>query len=677
MTQILFFYYSAKIRVIHILCVLLSLLSYSSTAFGQDVIDPETIEYHEDHEHVDVPVFQPDLTHFIRFWRITERTGAIIPAQPDTFLTDYFNRTNVEGKGTSVAYLGNLGLPMESRVFFDREERSDFMFWDTFYGYSQTPGKFNFINTKIPYSNIAYQTAGSRMVREERLQALLALNAGKKLNFGFDVDYLYARSFYNSQASKHLEWVFFGNYISDRYQVHLFINPADYTNAENGGIENDYWITHPDQMGGASGTRNIPTNLNNVWNNVKGNQVYLNYRYNLGFQRETTKLDEEGNPIKQFVPVSSIIYTFDYKDKSKTFYTTDSAVVNKFYDYRDFFKDGRTVRDSTSYNSLSNTLGLALREGFSKWAKFDLTAFIKQDVRNFTLMDIDSVNSKANQSSTYIGGELAKPTGKILRYNAQGSLGVLGYNLGDVNLSGNIETRIPVWGDTASITGKGAIKRLSPTFYENHYRSKYFWWDNDFDKVNKVYFGGSIDIPHTNTNFSLGVENINNYIYFDFDGFPKQDDANIQILAAQLNQNFQFKALHWDNKVVYQTSSNQDVIPLPDLAAYSSLYIQFKIAKVLTVQMGANVHYWTKYYAPSYEPATQQFKLQNPKDAVKVGNYPLISGFINCHLKQTRFFIQYYNAGAQFISPPEYFSLPHYPVNPTVIKMGLSVDFLN
>jgi hypothetical protein len=328
-------------------------------------------------------------------------------------------------------------------------------------------------------------------------------------------------------------------------------------------------------------------------------------------------------------------------------------------------------------------LGLSLREGFSQWAKFDLTAFITQDIRKFTLMDTtlsnipDTVlfNSyKKNQYSTYIGGELIKRNGKILRYNAQGSFGVVGYNLGDFNLSGNIETRIPFLNDTASITAKGSIKNLAPKFYENHYHSQYFWWDNDFSKIKKVFVGGAITIPHTKTQFNLGVENVTNYIYFDEMGYPQQNTGSIQILAAGLEQNFKLGALNWNNQLVYQTSSNQDIIPLPDLSAYSSLFLQFKIAKVLTIQMGANAHYWTKYYSPTYEPATQQFKLQH---AVKIGEYPLVSGFVNCHLKQTRFFIEYYNASPMFINPPEYFSMLHYPINPTVLKLGLSIDFYN
>ena len=630
-----------------------------------------------------------DTTQKFNYWHITERTGEIIPVIPDTFLTDYFHRTNVEGLGLSIAYPGNLGFPVESRVFFEREDRSDFLFSDPLRLYSKQPDKFNFINTKIPYSNVSYQSAGSRQNKEERLQVFLAMNIDKKLNIGTSVDYLYARGFYNSQGAKHTDWVFFGNYLSDRHQAHLFINPASaHTNEENGGLQDDNYVTHPERVNSRNTqSKTFPTLIENTWNRIEGNRYFLNYRYNLGFERETSQEDEEGNKIKQFIPVSSIIYTFDYTDKKRRFYTQDSTALNNFYQYADHLNPNREKQlpsDSTSFHSIKNTFGLSLREGFSSWAKFDLTAYVTHDIRQFTLMDTTIVQDtilrfapyKANHYATFIGGELAKRTGKILRYNAQGSLGIAGYNLGDIHLSGNIETRIPFLNDTASVSATGSIKNLSPTFYENHYHSQYFWWnnDNDFGKIKKVYFGGRITIPHTRSEGSLGVENITNYIYFDETGYPKQYDGNIQVLAVNLQQNFKLGALQWDNQAVFQTSSNQEILPLPALCAYSSLFFQFAIAKVLTIQMGVNAHYWTRYYSPTYEPATQQFRLQN--DA-KIGEYPLISGFLNCHLKQTRFFLQYYNLGALFINPPEYFSIPHYPVNPPLLKLGLSVDFFN
>jgi len=629
------------------------------------------------------PTSAIDTTQRINYWNISERTGEIIPIRPDTFLTDYFNRTTVEGMGASMAYLGSLGLPLESRVFFEREDRSDFLFSDNFRAYLKRPDKFNLVNTKIPYTNVSYQSAGSMPNKEERFQTFLAINIGKKLNIGTYVDYLYARGFYNSQAAKLTDWVFFGNYLSDRHQIHLFINPASsYTNGENGGLQDDNYVTHPNYVNSRNmQSRNFPTQLGNTWNHTAGSRYYLNYRYNLGFERETQQKDSLGEAVKQFIPVSSIIYTFDYTNRNRKFYSSDSANVNQYYGHVDHLDPNREKglpSDSTSAGSLKNTFGLSLREGFSSWAKFDLTAYVMQDIRRFTLMSKTILPAQADQYSTYIGGELAKRTGKILRYNAQGSFGVLGNNLGDINLSGEIETRIPFLNDTASVSVTGYIKNLSPTYYENHYHSQYFWWDSSLVKVKKVYIGGKITIPHTKTEIGAGVENITDYIYFDATGYPAQNPGSIQVLAANLQQNFKLGGLHWDNHAVYQTSSNQDILPLPAISVYSSLYLQFVINKVLTIQSGVNVHYWTRYYSPTYEPATQQFKLQKDDGTkMKTGEYPLIGGFLNCHLKQTRFFLEYYNLGSLFISPPEYFSIPHYPVNPPVLRLGLSVDFFN
>ncbi|MDR1610112.1 MAG: putative porin, partial [Candidatus Symbiothrix sp.] len=551
--------------------ILFLLVFFPLQIFGQDTIPvPQTENEIEIAVDTLIPqdspkelhLFEPvtssiDTTQKINFWTITPQTGEMIPAIPDTILTDYFNRTNVEGMGVSVAYLGNLGLPMESRVFFEREDRSEFMFFDPFWAYAKRPDKFQFINTKVPYTNVSYQTAGSRQSKEERLQALLTVNLGKKLNLGFEVDYLYARGYYNSQAAKHTDWVFFGNYLSDRHRLHLFINPSTYANAENGGLDNDDWISHPDLMDTRpTQSQDYGTKFGNTWNYNKGQRYFLNYRYNLGFERDST-----------FIPVSSIIYTFDLTKKSHRFYSLDTTRVNTFYNDADFLnplRNNKLTDDSTSYSSLKNTFALSLREGFSNWAKFDLTAFITHEIRNFTLMDTTIVNPQDSiltfksrnerYSSAYIGGELAKRTGKILRYNAYGSFGILGVNQYDVNISGNIETRIPFLKDTASVVAKAYFKNLSPAFYENNYISRYFKWDNDFKKIRKTYLGGEINVPQTKTKLGIGVENIENYIYFDKDGYPKQYSNNIQILAATLQQNIRLGALNWNNQVVYQRS---------------------------------------------------------------------------------------------------------------------------
>jgi len=126
-----------------------------------------------------------------------------------------------------------------------------------------------------------------------------------------------------------------------------------------------------------------------------------------------------------------------------------------------------------------------------------------------------------------------------------------------------------------------------------------------------------------------------------------------------------------ENNVVYQLSSNQAVLPLPEITLYHNLYYHGLWFKVLSMQIGADVRYHTAYYAPSYMPATGQFFVQ---DKMKIGNYPVMNVYINAHLKRTRFFVQYYHVNQLFMKG-DYYSMPDYPINPATFKMGLTWNF--
>ena len=153
---------------------------------------------------------------------------------------------------------------------------------------------------------------------------------------------------------------------------------------------------------------------------------------------------------------------------------------------------------------------------------------------------------------------------------------------------------------------------------------------------------------------------------------PMQCSDNIQIISANLRQNFALGILHWDNDVTYQTCSHTDVLPLPKVSLYTNLYLRFKIAKVLKTEFGADMKYFTEYEAPDYSPVVGMFMNQNQLKKTKIGNYPLISVYANFDLKRTRFYIMYHHANQ---SDGRYFWAPGYPMNPSSIRFGLSWNF--
>ena len=653
----------------------------------------------------------------LKAYRLTPLLGEPYLAPLDTHKLNFANSTLVESHSLAVGYLTNTGSAAQTRIFSDRKEARDFIFADVYDYYITDPLNAEFYDTKVPYTHVMYTTAGGSGNKNERLKGTLTMNFGRQINVGGDLDYIYSRGHYKNNGNKLLSYRLFGSYKSDRYELHAYLNNFNFINYENGGLANDSVSTHPDEYFAGDRNMNDPKAFNirynaKAWNRVRGKQYFLTHRYNLGFEREIEgKTDSLGNQTKIFIPVSSFIHTLEYQDNRRRFRTEDNTNLNNCYlnpygEPRVFGlepciieENGRTISvvdDRTSWWNLKNTFGLSLREGFQDWAKFGLTAFITFDKRKFQLpaaipgLSYDPeygsglypdpstsdfpIKQIYDEFSTYIGAEISKRKGSILTYNARGELCVIGSDIGEFRATGNLQTKFQLFKKEATISADAYIKNVTPAFYLRHFHSRYFWWDNpDFNMTQQIYAGAKINLESTRTQLSAGVESIQNYIFINKQGMPEQKNGNLQVINARIKQDFMYRAFGWENEVAYQLSSDKSVLPLPQISLYTNMYVHFKVAKVLTVQLGANMYYNTAYYAPYYEPATQQFQIQ---DKIKVGNYPLINAYANFHLKQARFFVMGYNLGSKFIDP-NYFSLPHYPLDPFVLKMGVAVTFNN
>jgi len=341
---------------------------------------------------------------------------------------------------------------------------------------------------------------------------------------------------------------------------------------------------------------------------------------------------------------------------------------------------------------LRNTVGVSMLEGFNKYAKFGFSVYGTHEVRRYTQVTdsvtgiiynvlpdgLDRVPATVDHSATqnllWLGGQLTKQQGSLLRYNATAQFGVLGDAAGEIDITGDVTTRFRLLGDTVSIKGYGYFKNLAVPYLLQNFVSNHFIWHNDFSKTKRVRLGGELDIPFTWTNVNVGYETLNDYIYWDADGLPAQHGGAIHVLSARIRQGLHFKAFNWDNSVTLQTSSNEEVLPLPKFAVYSNLYARFIIARVLHVQLGVDCNYYTKYYAPVYNPATMTFHSQQE---MKCGDFAIMNLYANFKMKQARFFIAWTHFNQKIHSGDAYFSTPHYPLNPARLQLGVNVNFVN
>ena len=394
----------------------------------------------------------------------------------------------------------------------------------------------------------------------------------------------------------------------------------------------------------------------------------------------------------EYVPVTSFIHTMKL-DNYKRIYQAYNTPA-------DFYADnyvagpyaGDSIYDKTSHLRLQNTFAISMLEGFNKWAKAAVKAFVTSDLRRIVLPSSDSntATTSYNEHNLSVGGQLSKTEGKTLHYNVTAETWLLGEDLGQLKIDGAVDLNFPLFGDTVTLAAKGFFHRNNPTFYYRHYHSRHFWWDNtSLSKELHSRVEGLFSYRKTNTTLRVAFDEIQNYTYLAM-GYNIADDHSrkgntmevrqkggaITLLTLSLAQNFKLGPLNWENVITYQKSTDNDVLPVPDLNIYTNLYLRFKIAQVLKCDFGADGRYFTKYYAPDYSPALGQYAVQTGDNRVQTGNYPLVNIYANFHLKHTRFFVMmsHVNAGS---GNRQYFLTPHYPLNQRVFRFGLSWNFFN
>ncbi len=733
----------------------------------------------------------------VHVWTIDRRYGDITPAEVDTMQHMFHNWGFGTGRYGEFNTTGNNFTARQNRIVIDRPLTDQFIFTQPYDQVMKQPDQFHFTNTLSPFTNITYDNCGDKLNGEDHIEAKFGVNAGKKLGFGFDLDYAYARGYFSNQSTSHFGATFYGSYIGDKYQAHALFSTYHQKVAENGGILSDKYITNPESFNDDYMENEIPTVLQQNWNRNNNLHFFLSHRYNIGFYRKEKMTPEEikarefaaaskreseqkerdrqlaeglggqtlassrplgskvlnsepmGRPdgakvvgdepapgekaaldslkispeeqarqdsllaakaiqdsidatMKNvFVPVTSLIHTADINSYDRIYQAYDSPndyYANTYFQMNDTgMVLNKNVYDQTKMLSVKNTFAIALLEGFNKWVKSGLKVFASHELRRFELPDtvpmlggLASQQQKWTENNVSIGGQLSKTQGETWHYNIGAETWLAGEDAGQLKVDFKTDLNFRLFGDTMTLAAKAYFYRLNPTFYQRHYHSKNLWWDNDdLEMETRTRIEGLFSYRKTRTSLRVAVEEMQNYTYFGMSytgtslyrtgltAAVRQEGSNINLLTAQLRQDFTLGPLNWENIVTYQNSSNQNVLPVPDLNVYTNLYLRFKVAKVLDVMLGADATFFTKYYAPDYCPQLSQFAVQeNEASRVELGGYPFVNVYANMHLKRTRFFIMYSHvnngSGTRMA-----FLTPHYPTNSSVLRMGVSWNFYN
>ena len=718
----------------------------------------------------------------LRVWTVDRKFGNVIPTTPDTLHHLFPNSLSNSGTYGQYNTIGNNYSARQNRIFIDRKENSSFIFTDPYSFFMVDPDEFLYTNTLSPLTYLTYDNCGDKLHGEDRLDAKFAVNANKRLGFGFQLTYDYARGYYNSQSVSHFNGSLFATYLGDRYNMHFLFSTNHQKASENGGITNDEYIVHPESYTDAYSDDEIPTVLTQNWNRNDNQHIFLSHRYNIGFYRQVPMTEEEikarefakasqlekeelelkkegieapkgresapkGRPdgaliagieppkektdevvdttriqvdsqekldslnhlqaiqdsidatMKQeYVPVTSIIHTLELHNYKRIYQAYSSPQDYYFDKYYSLGND--SIEDVNKHFQVKNTFGLALLEGFNKYMKAGLKAFVTHEYRRYIMpdtFDLEPIQQRWTEQNISIGGQLNKTEGKTLHFNLTGEFWLAGEDASQLKLDFNTDLNFRLFKDTVRVAAKAFFHRTNPSFFYRRYHSKHLWWDSqdDLKQEMRTRIEGNLSYSLTNTRLRLAIEEIQNYTYFgmnydltyDAKGLISgrknmtanvyQEGSNINLLTAQLFQDFRLGPLNWENVITYQNSSNSDVLPLPSLNIFSNLYLKFKIARVLDVELGGNVTYFTKYEAPDFCPMINQFAVQkNAESRVELGEFPFVDVYANLKLKGVRFFVTMSNV-LYSSANRKYFTTPHYPMNGSVMHIGVSWPFFN
>ena len=621
-----------------------------------------------------------DTTKFKRMflWNADTWFNKPVSIRPDTTFHDWFTEQPHQRYDAGANYLGVSGSAMQYNNWFLRPELKVFPFFDYYLPYSYTPETMPFYNTKTPYTELAYWGTlfANKQLEESNIKFLTTQNFTPSFNFNFVYLRFGGMGMLENEKTDNRTVGITGNYLGKRYVAQGGYIFNRIKREENGGISDPTMVL--DTLVDA---KVIPITLNNAHNTLKRNTVFLTHSYGIPF-KFLQKADSLGQKEEKALGEGTMAYighSFDASVYSKK-YTDDiplgDSLGRALYNNQ-FYINPTTSADSMRVFKLENRFFINLQP----WAKEAIISNISAGIghqylslygfrQDFFLKG----NSTEKQNNMYMyfgaGGKLKR----YFNWNGKATYNFAGYYQNDFAVDGQMTfssypKKMP---QGIHLTGKVNIALERPNYFYNNAYTNHYVWSNNFEKTTRTEIQGRLHIPDWKLEASVGYAMLKNNTYFDSLSIVRQNPEAMSILSAYVKKDLQLWKFHFENKVLFQVSSDEDVVPLPDISLDLKYYFQFWLVKnVLNVQIGANALYTSEYYAQGYSPALGVFYNQKRE---KIGNTPYIDAFVNMQWKRASIFVKYINA-AQGWPDSDYFSSYRYIRSQKALKLGIHWPF--
>ncbi|MDA3878773.1 MAG: hypothetical protein PF436_00155 [Prolixibacteraceae bacterium] len=602
----------------------------------------------------------------IKTWKLSKQFSIADSVALDSLTLNFHTYNPIFKHSISNTYLGYLGSPYVSNVFFKRDNRNDdFYFLRNLSAYRRTIDEVVYYNTTTPYAVLKY-SQGSQLGggTEQTFKAFFTQNIDSLTNFGFDYDVIKTPSQYLNQGVLNKYLNVFVSRNSPRYNGYLSLINGSNNLTENGGIPFNSFRRNLRPS-------DLPVNLASaIQSDNKSFNLFTSHEYLMGqlpfFERDTMNVDSV--EVEKFRPVYSVQYSAEFSNFKR--YVNEVSANTAFFDTTLIGSSNHT--DSVFYKRFHHIFQLNAFENEERKFTFGKRAFIENEIVQ-AKHPIGKGQRQYNYSNLYVGGEIYRSLSDFWTWDVNARFTILGRNLGDAKIEGRLEKPFRFKNDTVLVKLNGWYSDFSPNIFQEHWYSNHFKWENDFRKQHEVYLKSKIDYPKYNLSAGTDYALFSNYLYNNANAMPDQFAGEFSVFSVHVEKLFNFWRFGWHNKAVWQVSSNNSVLKLPALALYSSLYYSHYLFKVMQIQLGAEVYFHSKFEANAYEPSTSQFYIQNE---METGGYPMANLFFNAKLKRTSAFVQLMHASSfQYLNFGDFYSAVPYPLEQMAVRFGFYWTF--
>jgi len=655
----------------------------------------------------------PDSMRYKRMvlWNNDTRFNNISMVENDTSYNHFFQTLPFLNSDVGATHLGVTGSAVKSHNYFLQERFAIFEHFEPYLPYSYLPETLPYYNVKSPNTQFGYW--GTLLANTDKEESNIKLMHTQNLSPELNLSFLYRRYGANGQTQRestdNRTVLFSTNYLGKRYLLHAGYIYQGVKRDESGGIIDDRMVLDTT----LEDSKDLEYILRNASNVLKRNSFYLSHSYGIpikwGKKRgDTLQIEsnlpadslavlEELKALQDSLPSSQLGsregvtslsegtvtyfgHSFEYSSYHKKYIDQidlSDTKAREFYNNR-FLLSQTNSFDSIRVSSLENRAYIRIQP----WAQEAIVSKLDggagyqiMNIYNFQRSFYTSGRDNDTYNNLYLYFGAEGRFRKYFQWDANSRYYLAGYWGGNLSFDANIKISLYPKGHSQAITIRGSfeLENRTPSWFATQYHSNHYSWvNNSFHQTVESRVKGQIDIPKYKLALFGGYSLLSQPIYYGIQGLPAQYNGTISILSLYAQKNFKLAFLHFDNRVLFQLSSNNEIVPLPKLSANLRYYIEHEVVRgVLSVQLGANMAFNTAWYAQAYNPALGIFHNQNER---KIGDFPYVDLFANLQWKRTSIFVKYLNVGQSWANG-DYFSALHYIRPQKVVQFGIHWPF--